>query len=92
MSEYIVERYVEISLSITSLCDKCPQHHDYCFKNQILRSRDELLYVDILYDDICYAMNAGNIGCVKTLIAPWVHMFKATGKHKDAICLVLSRI
>ncbi|KAE9409896.1 hypothetical protein BT96DRAFT_953220 [Gymnopus androsaceus JB14] len=79
MSEDIVENYVATSPVITELRDKRPQHRDHRFENQILRNRNELLYIDM-----CYAINAGDIGCVEASIAPWVLMFRATGKHKYA--------
>ena len=79
-------KYVATSPVITELCDKHPQHHDHCFENQILRNRDELLYANM-----CYTMNAGDIGCVEGSVAPWVLMLRATGKHKYAlICSILS--
>ncbi|KAG1850877.1 hypothetical protein F4604DRAFT_1592699, partial [Suillus subluteus] len=52
---------------------------DKRFENQVLRNRDELLYIDL-----CQAMNAGDIGRVEASFLPWIYMFKATGKHKYA--------
>ncbi|KIL00961.1 hypothetical protein PAXRUDRAFT_776032 [Paxillus rubicundulus Ve08.2h10] len=53
--------------------------HKYRFENQSLRNRDELLYVDL-----CHAMNTGDIGRVEASFLPWIYIFKATGKHKYA--------
>ncbi|KAI0323621.1 hypothetical protein GY45DRAFT_1401669 [Cubamyces sp. BRFM 1775] len=36
----------------------------------------------LLYEELAYAMNAGDIGRVETLYAPWIQIFRATGKHK----------
>ncbi|KAH9888821.1 hypothetical protein C8Q73DRAFT_654642, partial [Cubamyces lactineus] len=36
----------------------------------------------MLYEELAYAMNAGDIGRVETLLAPWIQLFRATGKHK----------
>ncbi|KAI0641186.1 hypothetical protein C8Q79DRAFT_1032243 [Trametes meyenii] len=36
----------------------------------------------MLYEEFSYAMNAGDIGRVETLFAPWIQLFRATGKHK----------
>lgn len=36
----------------------------------------------LLYEELSYAMNAGDIGRVETLLVPWVLLFRATGKHK----------
>ncbi|KAG1899746.1 uncharacterized protein F5891DRAFT_953352, partial [Suillus fuscotomentosus] len=52
---------------------------DKCFENQTLHNCDELLYIDL-----CQAMNTGDIGHVEASFLPWIHMFKATGKHKYA--------
>ncbi|KAG1906352.1 uncharacterized protein F5891DRAFT_942036, partial [Suillus fuscotomentosus] len=53
---------------------------DRHFENQVLRNQDELLYIDL-----CQAMNAGDIGQVEASFLPWIYMFKATGKHKYAV-------
>ncbi|THU81485.1 hypothetical protein K435DRAFT_693507 [Dendrothele bispora CBS 962.96] len=79
MSENIVQLYVASSESLSEYRDCLPERRDQCFENQILRNRDELLYVDM-----SYAMNAGDIGCVEASMGPWIHLFKATGKHKYA--------
>ncbi|KAF8993894.1 hypothetical protein BDQ17DRAFT_1194111, partial [Cyathus striatus] len=72
-------KYVATTPSLSNARDNDPQARDKLFENQILRNRDELLYVEL-----SHAMNAGDIGCVEASILPWVHMFKATGKHKYA--------
>ncbi|KAL6308380.1 hypothetical protein BKA93DRAFT_815411 [Sparassis latifolia] len=36
----------------------------------------------LLYEELSYAMNAGDIGHVETLFPPWIALFKAKGKHK----------
>ncbi|KAA1479733.1 hypothetical protein DENSPDRAFT_789531 [Dentipellis sp. KUC8613] len=38
----------------------------------------------LLYEELTYAMNAGDIGRVETVFQPWICIFKATGKHKYA--------
>lgn len=45
-----------------------------------MRTHSYLLY----YEELSYAMNAGDIGRIETLFLPWVQIFKATGKHKYA--------
>lgn len=37
-----------------------------------------------LYQHLSYAMDAGDIGMVETLLPAWIHIFRATGKHKYA--------
>ncbi|KAF7793203.1 hypothetical protein EIP86_004312 [Pleurotus ostreatoroseus] len=43
----------------------------------------------LLYQELSYAMNAGDIGRVETLYAPWIQVFRATGKHKYGNRLLL---
>lgn len=38
----------------------------------------------LLYEEISYAMNVGDIGHIETLFLPWIYLFRATGKHKYA--------
>lgn len=42
----------------------------------------------LLYEEITYAMNRGDIGHVEVCFAPWVCIFKATGKHKYASAMI----
>ncbi|KAJ7582032.1 hypothetical protein C8J56DRAFT_793049 [Mycena floridula] len=78
-SEDIALTYVSTSISHSDAQDRASKDRDEVFENQALRNRDELLYVDM-----CHAMNAGDIGRVEASFLPWIHMFKATGKHKYA--------
>ncbi|KAG1876726.1 hypothetical protein DFJ58DRAFT_622689, partial [Suillus subalutaceus] len=55
------------------------QERDQRFENQVLPNRDELLYVNL-----CHAMNSGDIGRVKASFLLWIYIFKATKKHKYA--------
>lgn len=38
----------------------------------------------LLYEELSYAMNAGDIGRIETLYPAWIQIFFATGKHKYA--------
>ncbi|KAF7969309.1 hypothetical protein HWV62_27741 [Athelia sp. TMB] len=38
----------------------------------------------LLYEEITFAMNYGDIGRLETLWPAWIYIFKATGKHKYA--------
>ena len=42
----------------------------------------------LLYDEISFSMNHGDIGRLETLFPPWVYLFRATGKHKYAAQMV----
>ncbi|KAI0683212.1 hypothetical protein BC835DRAFT_1423521 [Cytidiella melzeri] len=46
-------------------------------------------YYLLLYEELSYAMNAGDIGRVEILFQPWIQIFKATGKHKYANRMLL---
>ncbi|KAI1791086.1 hypothetical protein LXA43DRAFT_889951, partial [Ganoderma leucocontextum] len=49
-------------------------------KENTKRTLDYLL----LYEELAYAMNAGDIGRIETLFPAWIQIFRATGKHKYA--------
>ncbi|KIM36264.1 hypothetical protein M413DRAFT_427697 [Hebeloma cylindrosporum] len=38
----------------------------------------------LLYEELTYAMNAGDIGRVELCLLPWIFIFRGTGKHKYA--------
>ena len=52
---------------------------DYQRENVLLRC----LYC-LLYEELTYAMNAGDVGRVEACMTHWICIFKATGKHKYA--------
>ncbi|KAG2125101.1 hypothetical protein DEU56DRAFT_744063, partial [Suillus clintonianus] len=79
MSEAIVNKYVATSDKLGELRARPVSERDEEFENQCLRNRDQLLYVDL-----CQAMNAGDIGRVEASFLPWIYIFCATGKHKYA--------
>jgi hypothetical protein len=47
-----------------------------------------LLQYLLLYEEMSYAMNAGDIGRVETLFGAWIYLFRATGKHKYATQMI----
>ncbi|KAG1748997.1 uncharacterized protein EDB91DRAFT_1235536 [Suillus paluster] len=79
MSEAIVNKYVATSDKLGDLRAIPVGKWDKQFKNQCLRNRDQLLYVDL-----CQAMNAGDICQVEACFLLWIYIFYATGKHKYA--------
>ncbi|KAG2336030.1 hypothetical protein BDR05DRAFT_1006230 [Suillus weaverae] len=38
----------------------------------------------LLYEELSWSMNEGDIRCVEILFLPWIFLFHATGKHKYA--------
>ncbi|TFK60261.1 hypothetical protein BDN72DRAFT_940533 [Pluteus cervinus] len=79
MSESIVSKYVARTPSLKDLRRKTESERDMMFENQILRNRDELLYLET-----SHAMSSGDIGRVEDTFLPWIYHFKSTGKHKYA--------
>lgn len=77
MSTKITEKYVGIVSKVCDLRNKSDR--DQIFENQVLRNRDELLYLELHH-----AIKAGDIGRVEDTFLHWILMFKATGKHKYA--------
>ncbi|KAG2351077.1 hypothetical protein BDR07DRAFT_1456106 [Suillus spraguei] len=53
--------------------------HDGEYENALLLNKYMLLY-----EELSYAMNIGDIGRVEMCIIAWILIFKATGKHKYA--------
>lgn len=56
-----------------------PERRDKERENHLLRQQYFLLY-----EEISYAMNAGDIGRVEDCFMPWVFIFRGCGKHKYA--------
>ncbi|KIJ62202.1 hypothetical protein HYDPIDRAFT_94808, partial [Hydnomerulius pinastri MD-312] len=55
------------------------KERDVQYENALLMNKYFLLY-----EELSYAMNRGDIGRVETCIVHWVPILKATGKHKYA--------
>jgi hypothetical protein len=79
MSHTIVRKYVATTQGLDEARAQPSTGRDKRFENQTLRNRDELMYIDV-----CQAMNTGDIGRVEASFLPWIYVFKATGKHKYA--------
>ena len=58
---------------------KAEKERDLQFKNALLLNKYFLLY-----EELSYAMNSGDIGRVETSIVSWIPILKAIGKHKYA--------
>lgn len=56
MSEVIVHMYIATSDKLGELCARPVSEQDQQFENQCLQNQDQILYVDL-----CQAMNAGDI-------------------------------
>ncbi|KAI0761224.1 hypothetical protein BC629DRAFT_1294761, partial [Irpex lacteus] len=70
--------------------------HLYQMKTRPASQRDKLHentlrthHYLMLYEELSYAMNEGDIGRVETVFAPWILIFRAVGKHKYANRMLL---
>ncbi|KAF8836131.1 hypothetical protein BDN67DRAFT_992221 [Paxillus ammoniavirescens] len=59
--------------------NKSASQRDQQYKNSLLLNK-----YFMLYEELSYAMNHGDIGRVESCIIVWILIFKATGKHKYA--------
>ncbi|KAI0694530.1 hypothetical protein BC835DRAFT_1406425 [Cytidiella melzeri] len=62
------------------LAVQCDKQHE-----NTMRTHHYLL----LYEELLYSMNEGNIGCLETMFPPWIQIFRAVGKHKYANRMLL---
>ncbi|KAF5324267.1 hypothetical protein D9619_011146 [Psilocybe cf. subviscida] len=79
LSNRIARKHIGTTHTISDERFKPLEKRDIVNENQLLRNRDELLYLEL-----SHAMNNGDIGRVEATFLPWVYMFRATGKHKYA--------
>lgn len=70
--------------------------HLYQMKTRPANQRDKLHentlrthHYLMLYEELSYAMNEGDIGRVESVFAPWILIFRAVGKHKYANRMLL---
>ncbi len=73
----LVLNYVEDGIDIHGLRSRSSDIRDKVQENT-MRTHNYLL----LYEELSYALNAGDIGRFETLVVPWVLLFRGTGKHK----------
>ncbi|KAJ7198952.1 hypothetical protein GGX14DRAFT_573043 [Mycena pura] len=85
ISEYLASHYVAGAedLNIYELRCKPSSVRDQQQEN-ILQMHQYFL----LYEEMSFSMNYGDIGRVETLFPPWIYIFKAVGKHKYATHMV----
>ncbi|KAI0039747.1 hypothetical protein FA95DRAFT_1577390 [Auriscalpium vulgare] len=81
MSFALAENYVAgtDSVDIYSLRTRASSLRDQQRENTLLMQQ----YL-LLYEELSYAMNGGDIARIETLFPPWIWIFRATGKHKYA--------
>lgn len=83
IADRLVTNYVGKSDTIRRLRRRPASERDEQYENNLLVNQYFLLY-----EEISYAMNHGDIGRVEACFGPWVCIFKATGKHKYASAMI----
>ncbi|KAI6095346.1 hypothetical protein F5141DRAFT_1068476 [Pisolithus sp. B1] len=78
MANEICRTYIA-NHQLDCMCGKHESEHDLQFENVLLLNKYFLLYEELLY-----AMNSGDIRCIETCIISWIPILKAIGKHKYA--------
>ncbi|KAJ7187718.1 hypothetical protein GGX14DRAFT_383377 [Mycena pura] len=81
MSDYLASHAVAGAedLDIFELRQKLAKDRDMQHEN-ILQMHQYFL----LYEELSFSMNFGDIGRIETLFPTWIYIFKAVGKHKYA--------
>ena len=84
ISNYLAINYVGgADIDVFGLRGKQAAERD-CQKENMLLLHQYLL----LYEEMSYAMNAGDIGRIETLFDVWIYLFRAMGKHKYAAHMI----
>ena len=76
MAKELVLDYIA-NHKLSSLRTKSRSERDEQFENATLVQQYFLLY-----EELSYSMNMGDIGRLERCLLPWILLFKATGKHK----------
>ncbi|KAI0681765.1 hypothetical protein BC835DRAFT_1311785 [Cytidiella melzeri] len=84
-AERIVSQYIEgEGINLYQMKNKSAAQRNKQHENT-MRTHHYLL----LYEELAYAMNKGDIGRVETLFQPWIQIFCAVGKHNYASRMLL---
>ncbi|KIO01850.1 hypothetical protein M404DRAFT_28360 [Pisolithus tinctorius Marx 270] len=79
MAREITKSYVADGLNIFEARLQAESMRDKQHENTLLMHQYFLLY-----EELSWSMNEGDIGRVESLFPSWIYLFKATGKHKYA--------
>ncbi|KAG1883257.1 hypothetical protein F4604DRAFT_1502555, partial [Suillus subluteus] len=78
MADELVQTYIA-NHKLQRVRRRPEKERDVQFENSLLMNKYFLLY-----KELSYAMNCGDIGHTETCIVAWIPILKATGKHKYA--------
>ncbi|KAM6490409.1 hypothetical protein JOM56_004349 [Amanita muscaria] len=79
LSRHLCRDYVTTTHDLSDMRRKPTNIRDQQHENVLIQHQYFLLY-----EEISYAMNYGDIGRVETLFMPWIWIFRSCGKHKYA--------
>ncbi|CDO72246.1 hypothetical protein BN946_scf184970.g98 [Trametes cinnabarina] len=51
-------------------------------RDQVRENTMRTMHYLLLYEELCYSLNAGDVGRFETILPHWISIFRATGKHK----------
>ncbi|KAI0705899.1 hypothetical protein BC835DRAFT_1403706 [Cytidiella melzeri] len=84
-AEQLVTQYVKgKGTNLYQMKNRSAVQHDKQHKNT-MRTHHYLL----LYEEVLYSMNKGDIGRLEMMFLPWIQIFRAVGKHKYANRMLL---
>ncbi|KIK73181.1 hypothetical protein PAXRUDRAFT_179058 [Paxillus rubicundulus Ve08.2h10] len=78
IADNISRKYIG-NYQLRQMWNKSASQRDQQYENSLLLNK-----YFMLYEELSYAMNHGDIGRVESCIITWILIFKATGKHKYA--------
>lgn len=79
IAEALVKKYVINENDLETLWHTPEGTCDQQYENTLLKD-----FYFLLYEELTYAMNVGDIGRVETCFFPWSLIFRSCGKHKYA--------
>ena len=80
IADGMARKYVDAKNQLCWMRKQPTSHRDQQYENGLLLNKYTLLY-----EEISYAMNWGDIGRLESCMIAWTAIFKATGKHKYAL-------
>ncbi|KAG1768805.1 hypothetical protein EDD22DRAFT_999735 [Suillus occidentalis] len=78
LADELAQRYIA-NYTLQRLRRRPTEERDLQYENSLYMNK-----LFLLYEELSYAMNRGDIGRVETCIIAWIPILKATGKHKYA--------
>ncbi|KAI9059312.1 hypothetical protein FKP32DRAFT_1580100 [Trametes sanguinea] len=81
VAQALVQEYIEgAGVDIFSLEEQPAKERD-----QVRINTMRAMHYLLLYEELSYALNTGDIGRFETILPHWINIFRATGKHKYGV-------